>query len=354
MVKAIRVILKFLSFIIALAMIVSALALGVAVYLNSPPERAPSPIEGSMRLEKDGELFIEIRDGESASSVGRRLETAGIIRNQYFWSFLFHLDNDQVKTGSYKFELPASQIKIRSILTGGDQLLVKVTIPEGVTLKKTAAILEEAGVCDAEKFLAASSSKEILDAYHVPGPTMEGYLFPDTYLFPLGYPAAKVIQTMADTFFSRIESISLEAGIMSASELNTRVIVASIVEREYRVPEEAPIMAGVFFNRLKIGMALQSCATVVYVITDILGRPHPEQLFNRDLEIRDPYNTYLRPGLPPGPISAPGETSLKAAFFPSSSDYLYFRLTDLSTGRHYFSRTLDDHIQAGNLYVKGR
>jgi UPF0755 protein len=77
-------------------------------------------------------------------------------------------------------------------------------------------------------------------------------------------------------------------------------------------------------------------------------------LFNRDLEIRDPYNTYLIPGLPPGPISAPGETALKAAFFPSSSDYLYFRLTDLSTGRHYFSRTLDDHIQAGNLYVKGR
>jgi len=113
-------------------------------------------------------------------------------------------------------------------------------------------------------------------------------------------------------------------------------------------------MAGVFFNRLKIGMALQSCATVVYIITDIQGKPHPEQLLNRDLEIRDPYNTYLRPGLPPGPISAPGETALKAAFYPRQSDYLYFRLTDLSTGQHYFSRTLDDHIRAGTLYVKGR
>jgi UPF0755 protein len=354
MVKAIRLFFKFLSVIIALAMVFLSIVLCLTVYFNSPPKKAPFPVEESMRLEEDGELFIEVRDGESASSVGRRLETAGVIRNQYFWYFLFRLDNEQVKTGSYKIELPASQIKIRSILTGGDQILVKVTIPEGVTLKKTAGILEEAGICAAEKFLAASSSKEVLDAYHIPGPTMEGYLYPDTYLFPLGYPASKVVEAMADTFFLRLESISPEAVSISPSELNNRVVVASIVEREYRVPEEAPLMAGVFFNRLKIGMALQSCATVVYVITEVQGRPHPEQLFNRDLEIRDPYNTYLRPGLPPGPISAPGATALKAAFYPGSSDYLYFRLTDLSTGRHYFSRTLDDHIRAGTLYVKER
>jgi len=138
-----------------------------------------------------------------------------------------------------------------------------------------------------------------------------------------------------------------------AAELNRRIIIASIVEREYRVPEEAAVMAGVFYNRLDIGMALQSCATVEYVITEIQGRPHPEQLFNRDLEIRDPYNTYIRPGLPPGPISAPGETALKAAFIPESTEYLYFRLIDTGAGRHYFSRTLDDHIRAGALYVKG-
>jgi UPF0755 protein len=354
MVKAIRMFFKFLSVTIALAVVVLSVVIGLAVYFNSPPKNKPFPIEESMRIEKDGELFIEIRDGESALSVGRRLETAGVIRNQYFWYLLFRLDDEQIKTGSYKFELPASQLKIRSILTSGNQILVKVTIPEGVTLKKTAAILEEADICPSDKFLAASSSREILDAYHVPGPTMEGYLFPDTYLFPLGYPASKVVGAMADTFFSRLETIYPEAASISPSELNTCVVVASIVEREYRVPEEAALMTGVFFNRLKIGMALQSCATVVYVITEIQGKPHPEQLFNRDLEIRDPYNTYLRPGLPPGPISAPGEIALKAAFYPSPSDYLYFRLTDLSTGRHYFSRTLDDHIRAGNLYVKGR
>jgi UPF0755 protein len=130
------------------------------------------------------------------------------------------------------------------------------------------------------------------------------------------------------------------------------VIMASIVEREYRIDEEASLMAGVFFNRLGIGMALQSCATVEYVITEIQGRPHPEVLSTRDTEIRDPYNTYIRPGLPPGPICSPGATSLKAAFEPAPSDYLYFRLVEPSSGRHYFSRTFDDHIRAGLLYVK--
>jgi UPF0755 protein len=159
---------------------------------------------------------------------------------------------------------------------------------------------------------------------------------------------------MADTFFSRLGEIDGAALELSPGELERRVIVASIVEREYRVDEEAALMAGVFYNRLEIGMAMQSCATVEYVITEIQGLPHPEVLYTRDTEIRNPYNTYVRPGLPPGPISAPGRVALDAALHPVDSGYLYFRLVDAEAGRHYFSRTLDDHIRAGVLYVKGR
>jgi UPF0755 protein len=308
-----------------------------------------------MRLE-DSALFLEVRNGETAYSVGSRLENAGVIRNRYLWYMLFRLDREFMKTGTYRIELPATQMQIRSLLISGDQLLVRITIPEGVTLKKTARVIEDAGICGAEDFLNAASSREILSSYSIPGTTMEGYLFPDTYLFPLGYPASKVVSAMADTFFRRLEKINSETGgrTFNSTELNRRVIIASIVEREYRVAEEAARMAGVFYNRLQIGMALQSCATVEYVITEIEGRPHPEILYNRDLEIRNPYNTYLRPGLPPGPISAPGEIALKAALAPEQTNYLYFRLMDLGTGQHYFSRTLDDHIRAGALYVKGR
>jgi UPF0755 protein len=322
------------------------------IYLNAPPGKEPNPKEEAMRLDENGDLRLEIKSGETAYSVGRRLENAGVIRSRYLWYLLFRFDSEYIKTGIYNIELPANQIKLRTTLINGGQILVKVTIPEGVTLKKTSRILEDAGICGAGEFLAAASSREILDAYNVPGESMEGYLFPDTYLFPLAYPAPMAVKTMADTFFKRLSEIEPEAGGRGFPDLNDRIIIASIVEREYRVPEEAALMAGVFYNRLKIGMALQSCATVEYVITEIQGRPHPEQLFNRDIEIRDPYNTYIRPGLPPGPISAPGETALRAAFEPAASNYFYFRLTDPNAGKHYFSRTLDDHIRAGALYLK--
>ena len=347
-----RWIFRVISVIIALGLILCALVLGASVYCNSPPEKPAAAPADAMRFEEDGVLYLEVKSGETAYSVGRRLESAGVIKTRYFWNLLFRLDSEQIKTGTYRIELPASQLKIRSILISGAQLLVRVMVPEGITLKKTAQILEEAGICRADQFLEASSSREILDTYNIPGPTMEGYLFPDTYFFPLAFPAEKVVSKMADTFFYRIKEIL--GGDADIKELNTRVIIASIVEREYSIADEAPLMAGVFFNRLKIGMALQSCATVEYVITEIQGRPHPEVLLNRDLEIRDPYNTYLRPGLPPGPISAPGAIAIKAAFNPVSSDYLYFRLTDPVTGQHYFSRTLDDHIRAGMLYLKRR
>jgi len=319
-------------------------AVGVFIYLNSSPALP----------EDNGNIVnFEVRPGETALAVGKRLENAGIIRSQYFWYILSRFKNDFIKTGTYRIELPVTQLALHSMLVTGDQLLFRVTIPEGVTLKKAAAIFDENGICSAGDFLEAASSAEVRDYYRIPGATMEGYLFPDTYLFPLAYPADKVIRMMADTFFKKLAEAIPESQNLDSKELNDKVILASIIEREYRVDEEAPLMAGVFYNRLRIGMALQSCATVEYVITEILGRPHPDVLYNRDLEIKDPYNTYQHSGLPPGPISSPGLTALRAVFNPVSSDYLYFRLTDPGAGRHYFSSTLDEHIRAGALYLKG-
>jgi UPF0755 protein len=158
---------------------------------------------------------------------------------------------------------------------------------------------------------------------------------------------------MADELFSRIEEMTDDTP-PSPAELYEKVIIASIVEREYRVTEEAALMAGVFYNRLEIDMPLQSCATVEYVITEIQGKPHPKVIFTRDTEIEDPYNTYINNGLPPGPIAAPGAVALDAALHPASSEYLYFRLVDSAVGRHYFSKTFDDHIKAGQFYIKSK
>jgi UPF0755 protein len=348
-------VLNVLRFLIGLFLILSALFLGLLIHGNAPPPNGAAlrDAEG-IRVEPDGSVYLEIRRGESARSVGKRLEEAGIIRSRYFWDLLSRLGRGYIQTGAYRLEPPMSQLSLRDMLVSGRQLLRRITIPEGITLKKMAPLFEEAGICGAGEFLDAAADGEIRDRYRVPGPTMEGYLFPDTYLFPLEYPARRVVGTMADTFFTRLAGIDEDYPALGPEELNRRVIIASIVEREYRVEEEAALMAGVFYNRLGIGMALQSCATVEYVITEIQGRPHPDVLYNRDTEIRDPYNTYIRPGLPPGPISSPGAAALKAAFHPAASDYLYFRLVDAAAGRHYFSRTLDDHIRAAALYVKRR
>jgi UPF0755 protein len=355
LIRFIRRLCGVLSLIIGAGLFLALILALLAAYCNAPPEPPPPKAvqNGSLYVDEEGYVFIEVRKGESAMSVGRRLEEAGLIKTRYFWNILSRLYPDFIKTGVYRLNYPASQTEIRSVLVSGRQILTKVTIPEGVTLGKIGRILADEGICGPEAFLAAASDPEIRRVYHVPGPTMEGYLYPDTYLFPASCDPALVVRTMADTFFQRLTETREEALSMTPGELNERVILASIVEREYRRPEEAPLMAGVFYNRLAIGMALQSCATVEYIITEIQGKPHPRALYERDTEIRNPYNTYIRPGLPPGPISAPGQVALDAVFNPKASDYLYFRLVDPAEGRHYFSRTFDDHIRAASLYVKG-
>jgi UPF0755 protein len=355
--------LGFLTAALAFVLLFALAAAAFLVYSNAPPKTAIGP---DVPQDDRGVVFeyagpdaaarsalVTVNEGESSYAVGARLYRAGIIKNRYFWNVLSRLDGAFVKAGTYRISLPASQMDIRSALVEGQQVLLSVTVPEGVTLKKAARIMEEAGICGAKEFLAAASSQALLDAYHVPGATMEGYLYPDTYFFPGAFPAERAVRKMADTFFEKVREVAPESAAMSAEKLNEIVIIASIVEREYRINEEAAVMAGVFYNRVKISMPLQSCATVEYIITDIQGKPHPKKLYYEDIEIRHPYNTYVIDGLPPGPISLPGLTALDAAFHPAGTNYLYFRLVNEAAGRHYFSRTNDEHIRAGELFVKG-
>ena len=141
---------------------------------------------------------------------------------------------------------------------------------------------------------------------------------------------------------------------MTSGEIDDVVRLASVVEREYRVPEEAPLIASVFYNRLEQGIKLQSCATVAYIITEIHGKPHPDRLFFSHLEIPSEFNTYLYEGLPPLPISNPGATALEAAFHPADTDYLFFVVKDPDAGTHNFSRSYNEHLNAKDLYLKTR
>jgi cell division protein YceG involved in septum cleavage len=263
--------------LVGLALFAGAAAAAVAAYGNSPPrlQTQPFPQVDGVALESPpgaqggAVVRFDVRRGESAQSVGNRLAEAGLIRSRLFWNLLgrarMRFDGDHVRIGSYLIEVPATQLAIRQLLETGRDELLRVTVPEGVTVRETALIMEAAGVASAQ----------------------------------------------------------------------------------------AARMGGVFANRLDIGMMLQSCATVVYAITEELGRPHPNRLFYVDLEIRSPFNTYIIPGLPPAPIASPGLVALRAAFAPEASDYLFFRLVDEATGAHHFSRTMDEHARAGALFVGG-
>jgi UPF0755 protein len=324
---------------------VVALAAGGATvyYLNTPSPQIPA----------EGTVFKVLR-GENLSTIAERLELEGLIRSRLLLLLFSRLNSTETafKNGYFRILPGDSMVDVHDLLVAGYQEQVKLTIPEGWTLKKIARYMEDKGIADREDFLEAASSPSLLDQFGIPAENLEGYLFPDTYFFPRGYPAYGVVEEMVENFFRRLADIAPEALQWDRERLHRRIIMASIVEREYRRSEEAPLIASVFYNRLDYNIGLESCATLGYIITDIQDKPHPEFLSAEDKRIDSPYNTYRWAGLPPGPISSPGAVALEAAFHPADTGYYYFVLKNPETGEHYFSEDLKEHNWAKYYYLK--
>lgn len=258
----------------------------------------------------------------------------------------------ELKSGVYEVSSAMGLSEIFSLLSSGKQEYIKISIPEGLTLNKIAKKLDEEGVCKEESFIKEAHSKELLAEYNIPSDSFEGYLFPDTYFFTPSMTGESTIRFFADNFFSKIENIQKFQNY-SAEQLFEAVTLASIVEREYRVADEAPLIASVFKNRLEKNIGLYSCATIEYILTEIQGRQHPDVITYEDLSIDSPYNTYKWAGLPPAPISNPGMTALSAVADTPKTNYFFFRLTDSEKGRHSFSSDFKTHIAEGQqLYTK--
>ncbi len=338
-----KTIAKVLLVVIIILVATALAAAGIAYSLNmAPSDRSAEP------------HIFTVRKGESVASIALRLEKDNLVRSRYFVRVLSKMKGTEAafRAGSYRIQAGATSLSVHNVLVSGLEVLKKVTIPEGLPRGRLADILDNFGIVQKESFLQASEEKQLLDEYPIAGKSAEGYLFPDTYLFPEEYPPEKVVEKMVERFFEVLEEVAPDYGEMSEQELHEKVILASIIEREYVKPEEAPFMASVFFNRLDRGMRLQSCATVAYVLAEELGQEYPEMLTTRDLEVVSPYNTYRNDGLPPGPIANPGKTALSAVFDPADTEYLYFLLKDQETGSHEFTSTYRDHIDAKNLFLK--
>ncbi|MCM8788788.1 MAG: endolytic transglycosylase MltG, partial [Candidatus Omnitrophica bacterium] len=211
---------------------------------------------------------------------------------------------------------------------------IKLVFPEGITCYEIGKVLEQEGICSASEFEDFAKKQ-----------ALEGFLFPDTYKFPYGVSKEAVAKKMIEKFWDVIQSIKPDIINLKRDELVKIITIASIIEKEAEVDSERPIVAGIFYNRLKRNMPLQSCATIKYAIGN------KKNLGLQDLKVQSPYNTYKHRGLPPGPICNPGKKSLEAAIHPSKTSYLFF--VSKGDGTHYFSTTYSEHLSAKNFYIEG-
>lgn len=286
---------------------------------------------------------VTVPSGASAQEIARLLEAEGLISNRALWILAASRDGytERFQAGDYKLSPSMSGRELMEALTHGTVTTFSVTIPEGYTVAQIARkVADETGLCTATELKAIAEDPRRWPPMSIPRPpisSLEGYLFPDTYAIDRDATPEEIIGQMV----SRLEAAlapHARAIADSGMTLHEILTLASIVEREMRVPEERPIGAQVFLKRLREGRRLESCATVQYVL------PEPKEVLSEaDTRIDSPYNTYRHEGLPPGPIANPGLPCIEAVLYPANTDYLFFR-TEGSDGRHRFSRTLAEHL----------
>ncbi|CAN5756339.1 endolytic transglycosylase MltG [soil metagenome] len=289
---------------------------------------------------------VTLPPGASFAAVTDTLAAHGIIGSRFWFTLLARARgaDRSVRAGIYEFAPGLSPWKVLDILEAGDEVATRFTVPEGLTIPEVAALAEQKLGMPADSVEAAArDSVAATETLGFPVRSFEGFLRPETYSLRLGTKAPELVRVMAEGFKSawkpawdpRLESLG-----WTKAQL---VTFASIVEGEARVDDERETIAGVYHNRLRIGMALQADPTVQYAIFLATGKRKP-RLFTKDYQFPSPYNTYLNPGLPPGPVNSPSLRSIEASLYPAKVPYLYFVAGP--DGRHVFSRTYDEHLRA--------
>lgn len=294
--------------------------------------------------------FVLLRPGSSSRRIADDLHSAGVIRSARAFLLMHYVLGRSLKAGEYKFDQAATARQIHDRLARGDIFVHTVTIPEGYNLYDIAGVVQLAGLGSAQEFLNAAKTDVVFIRDIDPkAASLEGYLFPDTYGFTRTQSMHDMIAIMVHRFRREAEQLGLLCAQPSAAATNTAagacpdlhavVTMASIVEKETAAPQERPMVAGVYNNRLQHGIALAADPTVIYAAL-VSGR-YTGAIHQSDLQFDSPYNTYRHSGMPPGPIANPGRASLEATLHPAHNDFLYF-VSD-GNGHHRFARTLDEH-----------
>jgi len=292
----------------------------------------------------DRPAAVRILAGSDLRQIARALADSGVVASPRAFILaarIAGLDRG-LRPGDYRFDPGLTFPSLLRALHDGRGRFAAVTIPEGWRLEQIADRLAASGICTRDGFLSAARDRSLLAELAIPGPSAEGFLFPETYALPLPTTPADVVRAMHRQFKKVWGELNAGAPLAAPEPLAT-VTLASIVERETAAPEERPLVAAVFLNRLRIGMPLQADPTVIYGMDAFDGN-----IRRSDLTAANPYNTYVIHGLPPGPIANPGRAALAAVLAPAPVDYLYF--VARNDGSHQFSRTLAEHNRAVQRY----
>jgi UPF0755 protein len=342
---------------------VGALALATVGIIAWVMMMVPSTILGSEPQEslgptpQSGSVTVDISEGENAKRIGDHLQEAGVIQSGRLFRVLvaFMGIEDQLEAGSYEFDKGMTTLSVVDRIRNGITAPLMVTIPEGLRTEEIGALLEKNGVVSEADFLSA-----LKDDYGKPflpqngaDTKLQGYLFPATYGFSRNATGHQAVEQMLDAFENQVMP-EIQAGLGGSDlTLDQVITLASIVEREAVKPEERPLIASVFLNRMKVGMALQADPTVQFALgndpasVDEFGY-WKQDLTESDLNTDSPYNTYKVTGLPPGPIACPGLDSIRAVMRPAQTNYLFF--VAKPDGSHAFAETLEEHLRNVQLY----
>jgi UPF0755 protein len=293
-------------------------------------------------VSEDPEIIeVTIQRGMTPSDISAILKESGVIRSEK--RFLFGAKllgvTRKLQAGRYIFQGRLNNYSVLSKLFKGDVVTEQVTIPEGSRATKIAGILNETLNIDSVRFVSLIHDSSYCRAQDIDASTLEGYLYPDTYRFHMNTSPEETIQRMVFRFREVFHDSLIQQAGQSGMTVHQVITLASIVEGEAALDSERSIIAALYLNRLKRNMLLQADPTIQYIIKD-----GPRRLLNRDLQIDSPYNTYIYPGLPPGPVNSPGIASILAVLYPDTVNYLY--MVANGDGSHTFSRTMREHLKA--------
>ncbi len=303
-------------------------------------------IETPMDPASNSTVVFTVEQGENLFTISPRLEHEGLVRWGEAFRTYGRFRKATLQAGEFELSAGMSPRQILEVLSSGRPILYRLHFPEGLTMREVAQAVNATGLTSSEKFLAACTDRDFLQSQGINATSAEGYLFPETYFFPRipnqdPYP---VLKALLERFRSTVAELPQSK---DPGELHRMVILASLVEKETAVPSERGTVAGVYANRLRVGMLLQCDPTIIYG----LGETFDGNLRRSHLQDpKNPYNTYVHPGLPPGPICSPGAAALQAASSPEEHDLFYF--VARQDGSHHFSRSLREHTNAVIKYQR--